>query len=438
MLMVALLAFPQHLFAGKKWEGKIPGYASDPDPWKYLLEVLRRDGFPYGAMAASRRMLAFFVDLPIKEAAYQTVVDLIDAGYPFSTRHLFVTGDIDSNLKSPFMDSYHLYKALTNHQKGMEKWAKYYFGKLDPEKSPKYVFYQALAKYERHDLAGARKILEKLLSDKSAMTQESFAKKVSRTLARIDYEEEQFADAADIYENFLLRLNPVNPGDWLEAAWTFYHLKQYEKVLGLLYNLDSRSSEDGIDLEKYVLRALVYREYCATDAMKLLVASFEKDFGPAIMGIKTGLTLTNFDALKVIFHPRNRRFFEVYSLAKKLESEKKRLRELPDSVRELASYLYVSETEMLERLNDIHEEKAVARSSEHLVMLAENIRFLTFDVAREKYNPDAVFQDDNQQHLELMESLERNRFLIRWDQTGDYWRDERLLYRGKIRNQCSG
>ena len=83
-------------FADGAWRGEVPAQARDPKVWAELLSNLRRDGMPYGAMAASARMLTFFSELPVKEAAYEAVIELMDQGYPFPVGALFVPGDLDA------------------------------------------------------------------------------------------------------------------------------------------------------------------------------------------------------------------------------------------------------------------------------------------------------------------------------------------------------
>ena len=64
--------------------------------------------------------------------------------------------------------------------------------------------------------------------------------------------------------------------------------------------------------------------------------------------------------------------------------------------------------------------------------------FLGFDVAREKYNPDVIFQPEEKKTAAplLVRRSSQKTFSIAWRQYSDFWRDERLLYRGQVPNLC--
>src|SRR5262249_3187973 len=153
----------------------------------------------------------------------------------FSTRGIFVTGDIEpkpDTERGPnydFANSYYMYKALVALDKGVKKWGDSYLVTVDTENFIKYTFYQAIEAYRKKDLATAETLLQKVLSKKPQDRYLSLEKKAARTLARIYFEQEQYARSYDIYRNFLLRVNPLEPNDWMEAAWDLYYLKRHEE-----------------------------------------------------------------------------------------------------------------------------------------------------------------------------------------------------------------
>ena len=59
-------------------------------------------------------------------------------------------------------------------------------------------------------------------------------------------------------------------------------------------------------------------------------------------------------------------------------------------------------------------------------------------MAREKYNPEIVFSEKAKGSQNKLILMEGNKFQIRWDQQGDFWRDERVRYQGLLKNQCAG
>lgn len=420
----------------KRWPSAIPKIADKSENWQKLVTELSQNKMQYGALSASHRMLNFFSDLPTKELAYRTIISLIDLGYSFSTRSFFVAGDLDPQSDDEFARSYNVYKGIVNVDKKMEKWATYYFGKVDKEKTAKYSFYIAIENYGKGKISEAESQLQKILENTKGLENLSIIKKSARTLARIYYEKEEFEKSLDIYETFLLKLNPIAPSDWIEAAWNLYRLKKYDEALGYIYNMDSKAAFDLVFLEKYVIRALIYREYCNVESTESLINSFDRDFGTVIEGIKLGEPLSVYPILRRIEHPQTQEYRQVMNTIDSLQREKKDVSRLSSSLRPMADYLYSSEIQMLDRRRKLLEDTAVDILSNHLVILGESLKFLKFDVAREKFNPDRVFKDLVPQSKVLVEDIDEKNFRLRWTQKGDYWRDERLLYRGLLRNQC--
>jgi tetratricopeptide (TPR) repeat protein len=258
------------------WPATVPSFATNTEDWSKLTRELLEHNMPYGALAAAYRMLMFFSDLNLKEQAYRTIVQIIDMGYAFPTKSFFVTGDIEPKEDYDFSNSYYFYKAMAALDKGVRKWADSYLATVDTANFPKYLFYQAIDAYQRQEYDKSEKLLLKILAAKPGDKYASLVRKVARTLARIYFERQQYAQAYDVYRTFLLRMNPIEPGDWLEAAWNLYYLQRYEEALGMVFNLESLPTGEMVNLEKYVLRALIYEEVCATEYMEKLVTTFEK------------------------------------------------------------------------------------------------------------------------------------------------------------------
>lgn len=426
--------------AEDKWQGAVPKLAQDNGAWVILSRNLVRSGMYYGALAAAKRMTIFFSDLPTKEAAYQTIVNLIDGGYPLPARELFATADIepDPSAQPDFANSYYLYKAILSQDKKIDRWAEYYFAKVDRQNFPKYLYYKTLEQYGNGDLLGAADTLRKILARDLPAAQLPLLTKASRTLARIYFEQREYEKSLDIYESFLLRLNPIFPSDWLEAAWDHYYLKQYEKSLGDLYNLESKAAGASINLEKYSLRALIYRHTCSQPRLDALIDSFNRNFGGFVSGIKRGAPLTDFPILKTVLLPENRVYNQNVTTLSNLNAEVPQISSLPAEQRALAGYLYRTEAQMLTRSIRAHTSQALSRVASELLVMSEQLRFLKFDIARSRFNPDTVFKPNPEQTPTpvLLEGADHETYSLSWPQVGEYWIDERNKYEGVLPNQC--
>ncbi|OFZ71768.1 MAG: hypothetical protein A2451_08360 [Bdellovibrionales bacterium RIFOXYC2_FULL_39_8] len=434
LTLIFLLIFSNFTLAGVRWEGKIPPAGKDSAKWHQLIDELLKHQLYYGALAASYRSLMFFEDIITKEKAYKTITILIDRGYPFSTKQLFETGDIDPHLDYELVNAYNLYKAIVNQEKKMNRWAQFFMDKTDKEKYPKYKFFQALEEYGKKNLDVATKMLSELLTGQFKMEQVSFATKIARTLARIYFEQEKYDRALDIYETFLIKQNPVVPTDWLETAWCHYYLKNYDKALGYLYNLESKVASNPVVLEKYILRAAIYMDVCATDSVESLIKEFTTNFGTEINGIIKGKTLTNLNTLRQIYLPKHQEFFQANMTIDRLRKEFPLLSSIDGTLLLLAEYLYKSELAMQTTAIKFYEEDAINAAANELIMLSESLKFLKYGTAREKFNPSNVFKEKDSRMLG--EEIENNDFILRWSQAGDFWRDERYKYKGIFKSQC--
>jgi tetratricopeptide (TPR) repeat protein len=420
----------------KKWQAPVPTVAENNDSWQKLVPAMLELNMPYGALAASRNMLNFFQDLPSKDLAFRTIVHLVDMGYQGSTRPFFVPGDIEPDATTDYGKSYFFYKALADTDKKMDRWAQAQFEKVDKEFFPKYIFYQGVQAYLAGHTDDAIGYLKKALFMTSSENQMSLARREARTLARIYYEKEDFEKSLEIYQTFLLKLNPVTPGDWLEAAWNLYRLKRYPEALGFTYNFESKAVGPTVELERYILRALIYREYCSVKNIDLLSQGFDKQFGKILDAIRLGEPLKTDPNIVKIELPETFDYRLTLITIEQLQAEQKHVKDLPRALRPLADYLYTSEIKMLGKRKQNLENEALQVLAKHLVILSESLKFLKFEVVRQKFNPDTVFADDKPAETPLVENIDEASFRLHWTQWGDYWRDERLLYRGKVRNRC--
>lgn len=432
LLLSLLISFPSQ---GKKWNGIVVKEFDSAEKWVELVTHLKENKMNYGAVAGSKRILEYFADMKSKQFAYQSIVELIDFGYPFNLRSVFMAGDLELTEKENFSQSYNLYKATLDLDKNMPKWANNYFSRVDKENFPKYLFYLALTAFNEKKLDESLVNLDKALAGLQDPLQISLTKKVSRTMARIYYEQTRYKEAFDIYQNYLLKMNPIEPGDWLEGAWSLYRLGRFDEALGYLYNLEAKELSEEAYLEKYIIRALIYREKCATDYTLKLGQAFEKDYGDTISKIKLGESLKNLPQLKKIVD-RNSEYRRVIKNIFELQEEGKRVSKLPGELRQIANYLYTSEVKNQLKNQIAHEDLALTSAARQLVIMGESLRFLQFDVEREQYNPDKVFAAPPPPPENLVENLPDNRFMLHWLQWGDYWRDERTLYRGILKNRC--
>ena len=100
------------------------------------------------------------------------------------------------------------------------------------------------------------------LSKDQKLTQEA-RNEACLAVARLRYERKDFEGALEAYDQ--VKLPALDPGRatlYLEEAWTRYQLGQIHAAMGLLTTLDAPIFRDEFLPDKYLLRALIYRDLC--------------------------------------------------------------------------------------------------------------------------------------------------------------------------------
>lgn len=429
--------------ADAKWQATVPPNAREISVWTSTVERLRKEGMLFGALASANHLISLFQDIASKELAYRTVIASIDAGYPVPVRDIFISGDLEITPgEGPeeynFYNSYYLYKAILSQEKKVEHWAKFYFDKIDRENFPKYLFFQAVEAYTKADLPKAQELLNQALSKKLSEQPKALVVKMTRMLARIYFEKGQYEKALEVYNSFLLKLNPMHPSDWLEAAWAYFHLKKYPEALGLLFNLESKAAGKEFSLEKFNIRALAYRSTCATPYMDELIENFDTMFKHVLNGIKRGDPYENYPLLTSLELPDNAEYNQTRQVVNGLTNEMKTADKWSGAVGDLARYVYRTELAIQQRKLKSLQADALKRIASQVLLVSEQMRFLKFDIQRAKYNPRLVFRpiSEEKPRAAVAEGSKPDEFEIRWMQYGDYWLDERNKLKAIIVDRC--
>jgi tetratricopeptide (TPR) repeat protein len=431
--------FAQDINSKLKWKSEIPQMANDPQKWIEFIQELEKYQRPYAMLAAGMRMLLLFPDVGSQKFAYETIIKGIDLGYPNSLLHLFIIGNLEIDGIDELSQNYNFYKAIVNKMRGMDKWAKDYFEKLDPEKFNKFRFYQAISLYGEKKYKESLEILDKILKSTLTPKDFSFVKKVVRQIARIHFEMKDYEKSLVYYNDFLLRTNPITPTDWIEKSWNLFYLKRYEDALGTLYNMESQAAKQYNNFERFIIRASIYLNLCATDNVKKLVENFEEEYKSAIDAIINGKQLSTMSEIEAIARFSNPRYKEMMDSLNFMTQERENIEDdISSELVGVSNYLFDTEIKVLRQLALFYRESAINKAAHDLTMLNESLKFLQFGTEREKYNPAVVFRprDDAEEILIDQIDLADRGFLFQWMQQGQFWRDERNKYKGSIKNQC--
>ena len=112
-------------------------------------------------------------------------------------------------------------------------------------------------------------------------------------VARLRYEQQDFTGALEAYA--LVKLPELDPGRatlYLEEAWTRYQLGQMHAAMGLLTTLDAPSFREEFLPDKYLLRALIYRDLCHYLPAKRAAKELTRKYAESLEAIREREDLT--------------------------------------------------------------------------------------------------------------------------------------------------
>jgi hypothetical protein len=181
--------------------------------------LLQEKQMPITAFLMTVKMNQFFQEPEAKEFIFKTQIDFVNSGFPFPIFDYFNFANIEPSLELSWSPQFYLYKGLFFSGKKNEYWSKYYFNKIKETKNPTLSFYEVIELYKNGNLKEAKKKLEAWLKEYSKEGDEVLTKKVIRTLARIEFEQENYAKSFQLYDDFLLKTKIIDPQDYLETAW---------------------------------------------------------------------------------------------------------------------------------------------------------------------------------------------------------------------------
>ncbi|WP_426749314.1 tetratricopeptide repeat protein [Myxococcus sp. Y35] len=332
----------------------------------------------------------------------------------------------------------HYQQGLVDLRVGNERWANTHFSKL-PEKSAEASRAKFALLVTR--LKQIKEPTDEIIADFLALSEDEKLTREARNeaalaVARLRYERKDFQGALEAYDR--VKLPPLDPGRaslYLEEAWTRYKLGELRAALGILTTLDAPSFRDEFLPDKYLLRALIYRDLCHYLPAKRAAKELTRRFADSLEAVRNREDLTQDVRLRRAANAhgstqRAARFLET------LELEGERLGRYAGSFGDrLFSHLTklydLSRAEAV-RVHDARLAEAVRQEADTLLRAAEQVRLMEYEVGlklyeRVKKGARIVAPEDEQ-------ILSPTQTAYRFD--GEYWNDELRSYRVRIDSRC--
>jgi hypothetical protein len=332
----------------------------------------------------------------------------------------------------------HYQQGLVDLRVGNERWANTHFAKLDEGSSE--------ASYARFALLVTRlktvkEPNEELITDFLALNKDEKLTREARNeaalaVARLRYERKDYKGALEAYS--LVQLPELDPGRatlYLEEAWTRYKMGELRAALGILTTLDAPSFRNEFLPDKYLLRALIFRDLCHYLPAKRAAKELTRRFADSLEAIAERDDLTQDLRLRraAEAHGATRRASRLREL---LEVESIGLGRYAGSFGErLQSHLtklYALSLAEAERVYQARLNEAVRQEADTLLRAAEQVRLMEYEVGLKLY--ERVKKGSKAVLPREEELLRPEQVAFRFE--GEYWNDELKSYRVRIESRC--
>ena len=350
-----------------------------------------------------------------------------------------IFGSLDLGFLPESVSDYANYQqGLVDLRVGNERWANTHFVKLEEggveaSRAKFALLVTRLKNSKEVDQQTIDDFLE--LSKDDKLTQEA-RNEARLAVARLRYEKKDYEGALKAYD--MVQLPSLDPGRatlYLEEAWTRYNLGQLRATIGLLTTLDAPSFRDEFLPDKYILRALVYRDLCQYLPAKRAAKELTRRFSDSLEAIRERDDLTQDFRLRraANSHGSTKRAAKFLD-SLNLEGEQlgrhaggfgerlyKHLQKVYDLAHAEAERLYQ------QRLRD-----AVREEADKLVRADEQVRLMEYEVGLKLYE-----RVKRGAKLALPEKeIPLTSAQIAFKFTGEYWNDELRSYRVSIPSRC--
>ncbi|MCP3162951.1 hypothetical protein [Myxococcus qinghaiensis] len=371
--------------------------------------------------------------------ALDTLKDLTDRPHDDVMIDEQVFGALDLGFLPEETGAYaHYQQGLVDLRVGNERWANTHFAKLS-ETSAEASHAKFALLVTR--LKQVKEPSDELIADFLSLSKDEKLTREARNeaalaVARLRYERQDYTGALEAYN--LVKLPELDPGRaslYLEEAWTRYKLGEPRASLGILTTLDAPSFRDEFLPDKYLLRALIYRDLCHYLPAKRAAKELTRRFADSLEAVRNRDDLAQDIRLRRAANShggtqRASRFVET------LDLEGERLGRYAGSFGDrlfthLTKLYDLSRAEAV-RVYDARLAEAVRQEADTLLRAAEQVRLMEYEVGlklyeRVKKGAKLVAPEDEQ-------LLTPDSVAFRFD--GEYWNDELKSYRVSIESRC--
>jgi hypothetical protein len=255
-------------------------------------------------------------------------------------------------------------------------------------------------------------------------------------VARLRYEQQDYQGALEAYD--MVKLPELAPGRatlYLEEAWTRYQLGQVHAAMGILTTLDAPSFREEFLPDKYLLKALIYRDLCHYLPAKRAAKELTRKYADSLEAIRERSDLTT-DArlLRAASARGTTRRAKRFLASLELEGEQlgRYAGSFGDRMFGYLTRLYDLARAEAQRVYTVRLTESVRAEADKLLRAAEQVRLMEYEVGLKLY--ERVKKGARLVPLLKEEPLGEHQVAFRF--VDEYWNDELRSYRFSLKSRC--
>ncbi len=259
-----------------------------------------------------------------------------------------------------------------------------------------------------------------------------------RVLAELYFEEKRFDEALAAYEAIDVAFLSEEEADlFLEKAWARYYKGDSRGTLGILLTLDAPSYRKYFKPERFVLKALAYKQLCHYASAKAAAREFLRRYGSSLTEVRRSRDPLTDPVLRTAAVQRKKPR-RIFAFLDTLQRERERVERFSDE-HGLATHLGrvydLKIAEVNRELDRVVKDEANNVAAE-LLDYEEQARLVDYEVSLEVFRRLKKGTGKAVADNEAPIPLGSREVYYRFD--GEYWNDELHDYRFRIDNRCFG
>jgi len=332
----------------------------------------------------------------------------------------------------------HYHQGLWDLRVGSERWALIHFAKLKEgsAEASRAKFAVLVTRLREHKEASKEMVDDflELASDKK-LSQDTRNESML-AVARLRYEQKDYQGALDAYEKVQLpQLHPGRATLYLEEAWARYQLGQIHAAMGLLTTLDAPVFRNEFLPDKYLLRAMIYKDLCHYLPAKRAAKELTRKFAESLEMIRDREDLTKDLRLKRAASaegPTKRAFKFLESLTLEGERVGRYAGSFGERLYAHLTQLYDLSRAEAQRIYDERLNESVRAEADKLLRAAEQVRLMEYEVGLKLYER----VKKGSKLVVPEEDPEITSAQVAYTFDGEYWNDELRDYRVSLKSRC--